>query len=150
MTPRSITFRVDGEPQPFPKKELNFKTKVMYSRDRGGKKAAWAEKIRIAAYRELADVEGQRWQDVCGPLFSRPIPVEIEIWLYRTKPKSNKQPYPTTRPDLDNLCYTPHNVLQGIFYDDDSQIIDLNEHKRWADISCPPCMIITITEVCGE
>lgn len=145
MTPRSITFDVEGEPQPFPKKEFNSKTKTLYPRDKGGKKAAWAGQIKLAALAKLCSRTGY----TCGPIFKRPQAVSIEVWVYLRRPKSNKLHYPTTRPDLDNLCYTPHNVLQGIIYDDDSQIISLEEHKRWATDG-PAGMQITVTEVCGE
>lgn len=146
MTPRTLTFRVDGEPQPFPKKEFNSKTKTIYARDKGGKKTMWAALIKLRAL-EAAGIVGRAIYP--DPIFPRPQAIEIEIWVYRTQSKSNKSRYPTSRPDLDNLCYTPHNVLQGIIYTDDSQIIDLNEHKRWSGLPGPG-MIITVTEVCGE
>jgi len=40
---------------------------------------------------------------------------------------------PTTRPDIDNLAYVVTNAMKHMFYWDDSQIVDLNLKKRYAE-----------------
>lgn len=38
------------------------------------------------------------------------------------------------RPDTDNLAYLITNAMKGLIYSDDSQIVDLCLHKRYAEI----------------
>ena len=150
--PKSLTFWVAGEPQPFPKKRTN-KAGMIYTYDPKGIKRAWAEQIAIAA--KMARSEWER--DNGTPFFlSRRHPVAVGIQVFLTQAKSNKDKYPVIAPDLDNVQYTPHNVFQGIFYDDDCQITDRipPEFKRWARIdyghgerSLEAGMRITIKEV---
>ncbi len=40
---------------------------------------------------------------------------------------------PIKRPDIDNLAYMITNAMKGLFYEDDSQIVDLLLHKRYAE-----------------
>ena len=154
--PKSLTFWVAGEPQPFPKKELNTETGAIYPRDKGGRKKAWATLIAIRA--KMARI---KWEDMHRGetfYFTRRHPVAVGIQVFLTQAKSNKDKYPVTRPDFDNVCYTPHNVLQGIFYDDDCQIVlrvPLPEGKFWAGqyydmntiFSAEAGMRITVREV---
>jgi len=123
--PKSLTFFVAGEPQAQPKT-------IQSQRGRGGSffprnddpkghKAAWAELIVLAAKRARID-----WEDIHRGetfYFTRRHPVAVGIQVFLTQAKSNKDKYPVIAPDLDNVQYTPHNVFQGIFYDDDCQIV---------------------------
>jgi len=135
----SVTFFVPGDPQPFPKKRTNKKTGMIYSHDPSGKKKAWTEAIRLAAIAAKPK------------LIRKPVAVKFRAAVYVRKPKSNKNPLPTTRPDLDNYMYVLHNALQGVCYEDDSQIVHVDEWKDWADDSgeCDPGMMITITNLEG-
>lgn len=40
---------------------------------------------------------------------------------------------PYVRPDVDNLGYVVTNAMKHLFYQDDSQIVDLNLKKRYAE-----------------
>lgn len=48
------------------------------------------------------------------------------------------------RPDLDNLGYLVTNAMKGIIYADDSQIVELNQIKRYGDL---PRTIVQIREL---
>lgn len=49
---------------------------------------------------------------------------------------------PIVRPDIDNLAYVVTNAMKHMFYQDDSQIVDLNLKKRYAE---KPRISITLT-----
>ncbi len=70
-------------------------------------------------------------------------PVQLDITFYmpipkgtpklKTKQMINQTMYPIKRPDIDNLSYLVVNAMKGIIYEDDSQIVDLNLHKRYGE-----------------
>ncbi len=61
-------------------------------------------------------------------------PVSIEIVFLLKKPKSvpKKRKYPNVRPDLDNYAKGVLDALNGLCWRDDSSVISLNLHKRYA------------------
>jgi Holliday junction resolvase RusA-like endonuclease len=71
-------------------------------------------------------------------------PVEMDVMFYMPVPKScskserngmlNGLIYPIKRPDVDNMGYLISNALNELFYKDDSQIVDLHLHKRYAEV----------------
>ncbi len=136
-----IKFRVDGEPQVWPKKDISVVNDkpIVYQQDKNGRKAAWIEQVRIIATSAM----------VPELFIPKPQAVKVLTIVYRTPPKRNKLPYPSTRPDLDNFTYLPHNVLEGVCYDDDSQICHQNEWKLWATDAHPPGLEITIGPMRG-
>ncbi len=90
------------------------------------------------------DKEQIQWQiRPTAPL--RPIegPVQLDITFVMPIPKGtsaiktrqmiNGVIFPIKRPDLDNLSYLVVNAFKGIVYEDDSQIVDLNLHKRYGE-----------------
>lgn len=138
-----IEFRVDGEPQEWPKKVINTTDKFGFRRD-GSRYAIPTVKPRDpkrTKTRWKNQVKNQAWLYMLGckqDYIKKPQAIAIEVRLYRTQPKSNKNPYPSTRPDGDNYFYLVHNVLEGICYDNDGQLVDYQEYKRWADADHPP------------
>lgn len=70
-------------------------------------------------------------------------PVQLDLTFYmpipkgtpkmKTKQMINQLIYPIKRPDIDNLSYIVVNAMKGIIYEDDSQIVDLNLHKRYGE-----------------
>lgn len=58
--------------------------------------------------------------------------LKAEIIFYFVKPKSVKnRPFPSIKPDVDNLCKLHIDSLNNILYKDDSQIIDLHAVKLY-------------------
>jgi len=130
---KSLTFFVAGEPQPFPKKRTN-KAGMIYAYDPDGRKKAWAELVAIRA-----KVARNDWEASYGIetfYFPRRTPVAMGIQVFRTRPNSNKDNRPVTKPDLDNYRYTVWNTLEGILYDNDSQIVEVicPEGLWWAGV----------------
>lgn len=137
----SITFFVPGESQPFPKKRTDIRTGMIYSYDPAdkkhpaGKKKRWTEKVRLAAIAAKPK------------LVKKPNAIKINATVYLRQPKSNKNTWPVGRPDLDNLFYVLHNACIGICYEDDSQIVHVDERKVWATETVELGMLIAITEL---
>lgn len=60
-------------------------------------------------------------------------PLSVYYTFYVTQPKKPKHPhYPVTRPDVDNLLKGISDSLNGIVWQDDSQIVTLSASKLWA------------------
>lgn len=81
-------------------------------------------------------------------------PLHVDMTFYLPIPKgtskikktqmNNQAIFPTKRPDIDNLAYIVTNAMKQIVYEDDSQIVDLCLHKRYADV---PRTVIKVIEL---
>lgn len=62
--------------------------------------------------------------------------VFVVIWLERpkswTRRKVAETPFPTGKPDLDNVVKLIGDALNGIVWHDDSQIVDLHVARRFS------------------
>jgi len=54
----------------------------------------------------------------------------VSVEIYVTRPKSTKLDYP--KPDIDNYVKSVFDVLNGLLWEDDSQIISVYATKQWA------------------
>lgn len=71
-------------------------------------------------------------------------PIILDIFFYFQIPKStskakrkqmiNGQIQHIIRPDVDNCGYLITNAMKKIIYNDDSQVVDLFLHKRYAEV----------------
>ena len=72
--------------------------------------------------------------------------VKVDVTFYLPKPKSVRTEFPIKPPDIDKIC---RSLLDGITYGgvwtDDSLVVSLTAHKRWA--KGEPGAAITITSV---
>lgn len=92
-------------------------------------------------YETLVRLEYERQCD--GFRFEKDIPVEIRIDAYFQVPKSVSKKKsremldgkirPTKKPDLDNVCKSLQDGLNGIAYYDDSQIVGIFVQKFYGD-----------------
>jgi Holliday junction resolvase RusA-like endonuclease len=57
--------------------------------------------------------------------------IRMDLWIYRTRPKTNKEMYPDTRPDRTNFLKSSEDGLSNIPFDD-GQVVDGEPHLRWA------------------
>lgn len=69
-------------------------------------------------------------------------PLRVGLTFYLKKPKSNKQAFPSLRPDLDNLVKAVADALNGVLWVDDAQIVDMVASKRWAKLGEPGQIIV--------
>lgn len=58
-------------------------------------------------------------------------PIRVILLLTVKRPKKTKLEYP--KPDVDNYTKSVLDALNGIFWSDDSNIIDLHVMKAWGD-----------------
>jgi Holliday junction resolvase RusA-like endonuclease len=137
----TVAFAVPGEPVP----QLRARTvrnkwsgKIMsFSPD---KCTAHAEKIRLYALRAIESIPDFKPFD--GPL-------EAEMWFFRSKPKSarKRDVLPLTRPDVDNYSRLTTDSLKGLVWTDDSQLVDVTLHKRYAEPGSEPRTEIRIFQL---
>lgn len=76
-----------------------------------------------------------------GPESPVTCPVRLTISIYRTPPKSwsrrkKAQAYagwirPTTKPDISNVLKGIEDALTGVWYEDDSQIVEYGTIGKW-------------------
>jgi len=74
-------------------------------------------------------------------LYSGPVQLDLTFYMpipkgtpkMKTKQMINQVIYPIKRPDIDNLSYIVVNAMKGLIYEDDSQVVDLNLHKRYGE-----------------
>lgn len=131
----AIIIRVNGEPQPFPKKLSSKRSGKIFFRDPDGSKRGWMDEIRRVATEAM---KGRQE-------YPKGIPVILRLEFYRTKPDSaKKRLFPTTTPDCDNLAYSVMNSLKGIVYHDDSQVVQQLVTKLYADDSHEPGVEILV------
>ena len=71
----------------------------------------------------IVDVLGE-WTPMSGP-------IEVDIGVYPTKPRTSKLDYP--RPDVDNYVKSVLDSCNGIVWLDDSQIVKIVARKEWAE-----------------
>jgi Holliday junction resolvase RusA-like endonuclease len=87
------------------------------------------------AYEKLVQWEyiAQKGKKLTGAL-------KMAIVVKFKKPKSRKDvmwgDYHTQRPDLDNVVKAITDSLNGVAYDDDSQVAVIEATKVWADVDC--------------
>lgn len=76
-------------------------------------------------------------------------PLSLECIFYRMKPKSKSKKclYPDTKPDLDNLCKSVTDALEGLIYTNDSRFVDKLLKKRYCVDGQVPHVDIIIREV---
>jgi Holliday junction resolvase RusA-like endonuclease len=81
----------------------------------------WSNRIALAAQHSRPPVL------LAGPL-------AVSMAFFRLRPKARRRDrYPLTRPDLENCAKGLLDVLQGIVYVNDAQVVELRLAKAYAD-----------------
>jgi crossover junction endodeoxyribonuclease RusA len=68
-------------------------------------------------------------------------PLELSVIFYLPRPKTATRNFPAVMPDLDKLIRAVGDSLSGLVYVDDSRIVSINAHKRYADDRGPGALI---------
>ena len=63
--------------------------------------------------------------------FGRDIPIRLEAIFFRSRPKARKEDLPTQKPDWDNFGKLLTDALEGMLYENDSQITTAVIRKRY-------------------
>lgn len=115
------------------------KGRPRFSRKTG--RAFTPEKTR-SAERETADLLEKVYQ---YDIIEKGTPIAICLTFYLPRPKSaskEKRPWPDVRPDVDNFVKLALDAMQGIVFEDDSQIIECNCRKLYADAGEPRTEVV--------
>lgn len=83
----------------------------------------------VEAEAEIARI----WMDEAGLTAPRGVPVMVDVTVRRDMPKTTPKRVESmpdvTRPDLDNVVKLVLDALNGVAYEDDSQVVVLNGAK---------------------
>lgn len=77
-------------------------------------------------------------------LLDCPLGIEMVFYLQKPKSASKKVIFPATKPDLDNLCKSICDAMEGIIYTNDSRAVNKTLAKRYGD---PPRVEVMIYEI---
>lgn len=128
-----LSFRIDGEPQPWRRARTSGRRFFKDARTREYEDA-WAVSALVAM--------GDR-KPFDGPLSM----TVVANFRQPKRPKIGaRHAWPTKRPDADNVAKNM-DALNGVAWKDDSQVVALMVFKRWALTGEQPCVTITIEEM---
>ncbi len=75
-------------------------------------------------------------------------PIGLTLVFYLPRPQSGKKLVaPLKRPDVDNLTHKLSDAFNGVFWRDDSQIVDFLAYKRFAEPAGQPGVEITVEQI---
>lgn len=111
-------------------------------------KAVPKARPRVCRYRtytpqktkDYEELVAWNFKDQCNQKYEKPLALRVDINIYIKPLKANKDKTqkmlngeirPTTRPDIDNIAKSITDALNGIAYDDDSQIVELMIFKKY-------------------
>lgn len=141
----SFTFIVPGVPAPQGSKTYKGRGVMVEASSRT---KPWRSDVKFAAEKALHSLP---WRAI--------MPMRVEATFVFRRPnsdhvagdparelKANAPKYSVKRiGDLDKLCRAVFDALTGVAYDDDSQVVSLTAHRRYANPNERPCAIITVT-----
>jgi crossover junction endodeoxyribonuclease RusA len=94
----------------------------------GGGRMIHSRATELATWRAL--ISNAAKQAGCKPIDS---PIIISMHFRLKRPKTVKRNHPTVPPDLDKLVRGVNDGLTGVAYIDDSQVIQINATKSYAE-----------------
>lgn len=80
------------------------------------------------------------------PMFGEHVPLEVSLEVRIARPKSVKRSHPSVKPDADKLA-RPLDVLTGLVWADDGQIVDLRVVKRYCAPGEVPGAVIEVRAI---
>lgn len=138
-----VWVRVNGTPIPQGSKVAG-KTASgkLFLREANPRLKDWREAVGQAIWRTMNERDF-----IIDPLQG---PVQLHVWFYFEKPKSNRSERPTSRQvgDLDKLlrAICDSGTSAGLWESDDSQVCSISGEKLWADeMTRPGCVIHATT-----
>ena len=119
-----MKFKVDGIPVPQGSmRALVRGTRAVVIHDNSEKLKAWRKAVGTGAMLALRKDGG----------LLAACPISLYLVFHLPKPKTVKRDKPFVKPDLDKLCRAVCDALEGVLYDNDSQIVHLGATKRYAN-----------------
>ena len=65
--------------------------------------------------------------------------MQLDLWVFVTRPKTVTSVYPDTRPDSSNFLKTAEDALNKLAIEDDGQIVTTRLYERWAYMNYSEC-----------
>lgn len=75
-----------------------------------------------------------------GKLSAKPLKAVMNFYIKRAKTNKTKQH--TQRPDIDNYMKAVLDGMQGVVFEDDSQVFEIFATKTWADYVLPSFTVV--------
>lgn len=66
-------------------------------------------------------------------VIEKDVPIKLDVVVNQKKGKQSKKTYPTLKPDIDNILKIIMDGLNGVCYQDDSQVINVKIHRVFSD-----------------
>ena len=145
-----MIIKITSIARPWPKKELGThkysKRKLIYQRDPKGYWKAFSESFRLQV---------KLWMNTNGvEMIARGVPLALGTLIFIPRPKTvsiKKRPFPVVSGkdsgDFDNYKYGIMNLLKGLLFHDDNQVVfDLEGGLFYAD-KLEPSVYIRIREM---
>lgn len=102
--------------------------------------------VRIGQNARIADpVKSREWKAYVkavaaehAPARPSSEPIFLSLWFVFQRPKSRKRDrFVVTRPDIDNLAKGIMDAMNGIFFEDDRQVVSLDVAKEYVAGDAP-------------
>lgn len=99
----------------------------------------------------------EEWIDAGRPRLEGPLTVNVTVYMarpgshYRVNGELNaeglRNPYPTKKPDVDNVLKLALDALNGRAFHDDAQVVQATVKRLWASRGCPEGTVIAGLEM---
>ena len=109
-----IQLKLSVRPMPSPRPRLNYKTTYMPK-----------------AYKEHKQFVALKLRHF-KPFLNVPLEVEF-LFGFKESKTSNRNKYSMPRPDTDNVAKTYLDAMEGILYENDTQVVKITARKMYAD-----------------
>lgn len=136
MTASVLTFTVPGKPAPQgSKRHVGNGVMLESSKELG----PWRERVALAAHNAMLRAG---WT----PFTKTAVSLDLTFVMPRPVSTPMRTPPAIKRPDLDKLARGCLDALSHVCYQDDSQVVTLNLHKRIARIEETPGVVVELKE----
>lgn len=81
------------------------------------------------------------WAQQLGDCPTEPLTgsLQLDLWIFLTRPKTVTAIYPNTRPDASNFLKAAEDPLNQLVVQDDGQHVTIRIYERWAYMNYPEC-----------
>lgn len=134
-----MIINVWGIPRPWPKENRRQGQYKPYKVDKKGYWAGWHQSFttQVKVWMNQNNIK----------MFPKGVPLAMGYLIFIPRPKTVKRLYPTVIPDFDNYKYGMTNLLKGLlYYDDDQIVVDLEGGLYYAD-QIEPCVYLKYFEI---
>ncbi len=92
----------------------------------------------------VAEAAGRAKDQAGAALMAGPVRLTVAFYLPRPKSLAKKVQHHTKKPDLDKLIRSVKDGLTRVVWADDSQVVDVQAVKRYADVGISPHAVVSV------